>query len=233
MVFASRVAAAASLLPLFALAACDHVPTGELGNGEFLYTCTGAADSACGSSSSFQSIQLPAQVAVGASFAVTYSPTTSNGSAVEGSTGYTVQPASPVMAQGSGGVMVAVRSGYVALLARHDGTQNVDDYVHMKLTPIAQLVADTGPITLSAGDSRTVTVRPLDAQGGDLAGQLGCTWSVTGASGVVTLQASGGSAASVQGAAMGTTTVRAVCGARSADLLVTVAGSLSDGGIDG
>ena len=231
MTVTSRVAAAATLL---ALAGCERVPTGELGNGEFQYSCTGAPDSACGSGSSAQSIQLPAQVAVGASFSVTYSPTTFNDTTVEESAGYTVVPASPIMAQGSGGAIVAQRQGYVALLARHNGTQNVDDYVHVVLTPVAQLVPDATQVTLSAGDTQTVTLRPLDAQGGDLAGQIGCTWSVTGNSGVVTLQApSAGGSATLQGTGAGTTIVRASCGGASVDIDVTVIGSLSDGGTNG
>jgi hypothetical protein len=231
MTATSRVAAAATLL---ALAACERVPTGELGNGEFQYSCTGAADSACGSGSSLQSIQLPAQVAVGASFSVSYSPTQNNDTTVEGSTGYTVVPASPIMAQGSGGVMVAQRQGYVALLARHNGTQNVDDYVHLVLTPIARLVPSSNQVTLSAGDTQTVALRPLDAQGGDLAGQIACAWSITGSAGVVTLEGSNlGGSVSMEGTGAGTTTVHAVCGGATVDVDVTVRGSLSDGGTNG
>src|ERR1017187_4202705 len=120
MTATSRVAAAATLL---ALAGCERVPTGELGNGEFQYSCTGAADSACGSGSSLQSIQLPAQVAVGASFSVTYSPTAFNDTTVGKSTGYTVGPPPPIRARGSGGVIVPQRQGYAPLPARHNGTQ--------------------------------------------------------------------------------------------------------------
>ena len=89
-------------------------------------------------------------------------------------------------------------------------------------------------VTLAAGDVQTVNLRPLDAQGGDLAGQIACTWSITGSTGVVALQASSvGGSASFQGTADGTTTVHAACGGATVDVEVVVTGSLSDGGTNG
>jgi hypothetical protein len=226
------VTSLASIARLAGLALCactNPVQTGELGNGEFLYSCTGAADSACGSSSAGQSTQLPAQVAVGASFSVTYSPATNNDTTIEGSTGYTVLAASPDMAQGFGDSLVAQRTGYVALLARHNGTQNIDDFVNIHMTPIAQVVADQTEVALSAGDVHTITLRPLDTQGGDLAGQIACTWSITGAAQVVVLQASSTTGSvSVEGVGAGTTTVHALCGGASTDVTFDVTGSIGD-----
>jgi len=219
---------------LLALAACDDnkVPTGQLGRGEFAYVCPSGPDSACGTSSSQATTQLPAQVAVGASFAVTYAPTVDNGTGVvQGVSGYTVLPASPEMAGGSGDVMITQRQGFVALLARANGTENVDDYVNLRITPIARVTPDPSSVSLSAGETQTVTLRPLDVQGGDLAGQIGCMWTVTGAAHVATLQPLGqGGAVTIQAAGDGTTTLHAVCGPATADVTVSVSGFAADGG---
>lgn len=219
--------------------ACSLVPppTGVLGNGTFTYVCPSspatAVDPGCPTSGG-----LPEKpVAVGASFSVTYTPLSKNGtSSVEGPSLYTVAPASPLLVSSNNGALVATGPGYEALLASA-GTV-VDDFVFIRLETIDCLVPSASPIAISAADGpQTLSVQPADGAGNILAGQLGCSWSVTAGSKVITLDApTASSSVQIQGVSDGTATVQASCGAASVDVTVNVSGygsSAGDGGTDG
>jgi hypothetical protein len=209
-----------------------------LGNGTFTYVCPSASgtatvvDPGCPTSGG-----LPENpVAVGASFSVTYTPLSQNGtSGVEGPSFYTVAPASPLLVSSNDGALVATGPGYEALLAT-SGTV-VDDFVFIHLETISRLVPSASLITIGAADGpQTLSVQPVDGAGNILAGQLGCSWSVTAGSNVIALDApTASSSVQIQGVADGTATVQASCGAASVDVTVNVSGygSSADGGTDG
>lgn len=219
--------------------ACTLVPapTGVLGNGTFTYVCPSPSgpvdDPACPTSGGLP--QNP--VAVGASFSVTYTPLSQNGTSnVEGASSYTVTPASPLLVSSNDGALLATGPGYEALLAS-SGTF-VDDFVFIRLETISRLVPSANPIALSPADSpQTLSVQPADGAGTILAGQLGCSWSVTAGSNVIALDApTASSSVQIQGVADGTATVQASCGAASVDVTVNVSGygsSAGDGGTHG
>jgi hypothetical protein len=207
--------------------------TGVLGRGQFRYLCSGQGDFACTGLSGASDVDLPGAIAVGATFRIGYAPTSGDGvSTVQGQNGYDIVPASSEIALSSGDTIKALRAGYVALLAQHVGNSNVDDFVHLKLSPIAQLNASPSTLSLAAGEEQRVTLLATDAVGATLAGQLGCQWQVSGSTGVVALQGGQTSGvATVQGTADGTATLHATCGGASVDVEVTVSGAaVGDGG---
>jgi hypothetical protein len=224
---AAMTALACSLVP---------APTGVLGNGTFAYACPSSAtvvDPGCPTPNG-----LPENpIAVGASFSVTYTPLSQNGtSSVEGPSFYTVTPASPLLVTSNDGALLATGPGYEALLAT-SGTV-VDDFVFIRLETINHLVPSASSIALGMADGpQTLSVQPADGAGNILAGQLACSWSVTAGSQVIALEApTASSSVQIQGMADGTATVQAACGAASVDVTVNVTGfgsSGGDGGTDG
>jgi hypothetical protein len=219
--------------------ACSLVPppTGLLGNGTFTYVCpapsASVVDPGCPTPNG-----LPENpVAVGASFSVTYTPLSQNGtSSVEGPSFYTVAPASPLLLSSNDGALVATGPGYEALLA--SSGRVVDDFVFIRLETIDRLVPSASSIALGAADGpQTLSVQPEDGAGNILAGQLACSWSVTAGSNLIALDApTASSSVQIQGMADGTATVQAACGAASVDVTVNVSGfgsSAGDGGTDG
>jgi hypothetical protein len=224
----------AAALAAFAFG-CSHASTvGVLGRGQFQYLCSTAADAHCGTSEPKQ-IDLPGAIAVGATFAISYAPESSNGSStVQGATGYQIVPASAEFAAATDTTIVARRAGLVALLAEHVGNADVDDFVHIKFASIQALAANPSSFTLGAGETRTVRLEASDAVGAPLAGELACQWqAMSGGSSVALEVLSMGGAATLRGIAGGAATIRATCGSATADISVTIAGGIAnDGGIN-
>jgi len=218
---------------------CSSPTTGALGNGHFQYVCSSSSwDAACTASSTFggSAIDLPSVIAVGGTFQLGYAPLSDNGNTtVQGATGYEIIPGSPELAAASGENMLALRSGYVALIARHVGNDTVDDFVPgIKLSPIHALRADPASLTVAVGSSQTVQLTPTDMVGSTLAGQIACQWTVTsGASSISLMGSATNGSASVMALSGGNATVHAVCRGASADVDVTVTGGPAlDGGTD-
>ncbi|HEY8039860.1 MAG TPA: hypothetical protein VIF15_08715 [Polyangiaceae bacterium] len=211
--------------------------SGVLGNGQFRYLCGSLlGDAACTGAGSLSSeVDLPSVIAVGATFQIGYAPNNGSGGTVEGANGYEIVPASDELALASGNTIVAQEGGYVALLARHAGNADVDDFVHLRLSAIQTLQASPSSLTLVAGESQAVVLAAHDARGAPLAGQLACVWQMTSGAGTVALPGTPSTGrVSVQGVSGGTATLRATCGAASVDVPVTVSGSGAlDGGTDG
>jgi hypothetical protein len=209
-------------------------PTGLLGNGSFTYVCPTdsptAGDPGCPTPNGWPENA----VAVGASFQVAYTPLSQNGATVEGSSFYTVTPASPALVSMSDGGLVATGSGYEALLAYSGAV--VGDFVFIQIAAIDHLVPSVSPVVLDEDFALTLSVQPADATGNILAGQLPCTWSVMAGSNVLDLTTeSPSTSVQLQGTTNGTATVRAVCGAAYVDVNVNVSGldaSAGDGGSD-
>lgn len=209
--------------------------TGVLGNGQFRYLCQNGDDTACSGSDSVD-VNLPNAIAVGATFAIGYSPKSSSGGTVQGATGYEIVPASSRMATATGNTIEALREGYVALLARQVGNADVDDFVHLRFSAVRSLiVAPSTSLVIAAGREAAVGLQPLDALGVPLAGRLLCQWQVTAGTPWIALSGSSlGPSATIAVVAGATTTsgnVRAVCGAMTVDVPVVVTpGSPDDGG---
>jgi hypothetical protein len=218
-------------------AGCSNPATeGVLGRGQFRYLCSsGQSDSACVGGSSSDT-ELPAAIAVGATFAVGYAPASNNaGGTVQGETGYQIVPASSEFAAASGSTIVAHRAGLVALLAQHVGNADVDDFVHLRFSSIQSLSANPMSIFLSPGETQTVHLSAFDALSAPLAGQIACQWQVpSGASSIALQSMSPGGVATLQAIGGGSAVVQATCGTASVNVQVTVSGApAGDGGTNG
>jgi hypothetical protein len=207
------------------LAGCSSADTGVLGNGRFRYVCSaGGSDLGCMASSDQD---LPGAIAVGAKFEIAYAPNSGIGGVVEGESGYNIIAASSALANTTANTIVALRSGYVALLAEHVGKSTVDDFVHLKFSPIQTLRRPGGnSLTLSAGEAQVISLEPLDPIGAVLAGQIPCQWLAASGPQFVMIDPNAVSrSASVRGVAGGMATVRATCVNATVDIAVTVRGS--------
>jgi hypothetical protein len=212
--------------------------TGVLGNGQFRYLCGGGeVDEGCGGSLGSTDVSLPGGIAVGATFQIGYAPNSANGDTlVQGETGYEIVPASPELASATGDTILALRSGYVALLARHVGNAQVDDFVHLKFAVIQTLKPNATSLDVSAGKTIAIELHAFDPIGAPLAGRIACQWRVSSGAASVAIDATPtGATATVRGLTGGSGTVHATCGDASVDVPVTVTGTtpIGDGGIDG
>jgi hypothetical protein len=181
-----RLVTLAAVAPLLA---CTPVPTGELGQGNFRYLCApNQADAACwgsttsdcnGSMDEGGTCNLPTAYAVGARFQIAYAPTTDFGYAtLQGLSNYLIVPASPELAVATGNSIVPQRRGFVALFAMETGLSSVDDFIHVQLSDVATIAPAAAAVSLSAGQSQTLSVVPSDANGSQLAGEVKCTWTI-------------------------------------------------------
>ena len=236
----------------------SSVPTGELGNGQFVYECpAGNVDPGCaggggvpeasidfedeaaayedstdsgGSGTDGGTTTFPSVIAVGAVFSVAYTAL-GQPSDIQGDTGYSVTPASPRLALPSGNALLALRPGYEALLAATDGVSEVDDFVFVRFANIASLTASQSLVSVAVGGTQVLSVTAQDAAQELLAGRLRCAWSVESGSDFVVVQGSTVEAAvTIQGAALGDARLKATCGPASAEVLVHVVVAIEDGG---
>ncbi len=240
-VLAGTVACAAA-----SLFACNHVPTGELGQGEFRYLCAPSQiDTACGDATlqcdgdpaNGATCHLPVAYAVGSRFQIGYAPTTDFGYAtLENQTNYLIVPASSALAMATGNTIVPRRAGWVALLAEQTGLTTVDDFIHIQLATIAKLPPSLTSIALATGQSQTISLTPVDATGASLAGELECDWSITSGAGCIAWLPNGAhefGGVVIEGVAPGSGTLHAGCGAATADIPLTVTGASTTGSCDG
>jgi hypothetical protein len=206
-------------------------PTGVLGNGQFRYLCEdqGSLDTAC-AGSAFD-VDLPGAIAVGSTFGIGYAPNSATGP-VQGETGYEIVPASPLLASSSGTTIAALRAGYVALLARHVGNADVDDFVHLRFSAIQTLVVPPSPMEVSASVPHVLSISALDALGAPLAGKLLCQWQVTSGAPAIALEGTPtSSSATLEAATAGAVgSLHVSCGGAQADIAVTITGPNLPGG---
>jgi hypothetical protein len=226
-------------------------PTGQLGNGQFTYVCSpGSVDTACSSATqspevvvSFEdtadspgTTTLPNVIAVGAAFTITYSAIVDGYDSVQGDSGYSVTPASTLLAAPVGDSIVAKRAGYIALLAYDSASQSVDDFVLVNLEPIASLAPAKDDVVLARGSVDQLSVTAEDAAGETLGGRLACAWTLSKGESALAFQGStNGAAVNVEGLADGDATASVTCGGVTAEVAVhvTAAAPPGDGGSDG
>jgi hypothetical protein len=234
-------------------------PTGELGNGQFVYQCpgnnvdpgcsgtlspptspeasTGLEDEDAGSyeDATPGTTRIPSVIAVGALFSVAYTALdgTNNDDETQGDTGsgYQVTPASPRLAIPQGGALIALRPGFEALLAATGGVSQVDDFIFVRFATIASLTAARSTVLTSVGGKQTLSVTAQDANQEILAGRLQCSWTIASGGEAVLFQGpTDGAAVAIEGTALGEARVKATCGSATTEVLVTVATSVPEGG---
>jgi hypothetical protein len=233
-------------------------PTGELGNGQFLYLCpAGNADTGCaaianagdagfslddaglGAGRGYEDAEagtttFPKVIAVGSLFTVSYSVLGSDYTSVQGDTGYgyEVTPASPRLALPTAdGSLHALRPGYEALLAATTGVGQVDDFVFVRFANIASLAASSPIVDVAIGGHTGLSVTAKDQDSETLAGRLECAWStVSGGDAVLFQGSTNGAAVSVTGVALGEAHVKVSCGPASTEMVVRVEPSIEEDG---
>lgn len=216
---------------LLAVGACVPIESGVLGNGKFGYQCFGQFpndasnfDASCAPgvlamdsfsfSSETRDNTVPAQVAVDATFTVTYK---SNAQVAEEPT----FSAGPSIVALTGGHFKALRPGIVAIIGTHKGA--ADDMLYVKVAKIASIkIVQSGTASLEA--------TPLSSDGGTLGGKLACGWQWSTTNSAVQLQ-SVGRKATVYGVPGSSAQVFAKCGDVSNSIVITVKGD-SDAGSD-
>ncbi len=241
----AMLAGAAVVCATVSLLACNKVPTGELGQGEFRYLCApNQVDSACGDSTlqcdgdpaNGATCHLPVAYAVGSRFQIGYAPTTDFGyGTLEGQTNYVIQPASPELASATGNTIVPRRGGWLALLAMQTGLTTVDDFAFVQLAPIAKLTPNLASVTIQTGQSQSLWLTPTDATNAPLAGELECDWTVQTQGGCIAYLPGGTQfgGVTIEGVAPGSGTIQAACGSMTVSIPLTVTGSGTAGSCDG
>lgn len=204
------------------LAACTPIEPGNLGNGKFGYICTGQFpndasnfDAACAPGVLSTGNTVPAEVAVGATFTVTYK---SNASAAEEG----AISSGPTILALTGGHFEALRPGNVAVIGTHGGV--ADDLLYVKVSKLASIrMAQTGGGQIEA--------TPLASNNNILGGKLACTWEWSSTNTAVQVS-SVGRKATVYGLPGSSATVFAKCGDVSNSIIITVTSQGGDAGTD-
>jgi hypothetical protein len=196
---------------------------GSLGNGKFGYTCTGTLiadasyfDTQCAPGVFTAPNFVPAAVAVGATFGVTYSSNRPTGDE-------TVISGAPSIVALTGGHFEAMRTGNVALVGMRTGV--ADDFVYVRVANIAS-------IKVALESSTKLVASPLSSEGTVLGGKLACSWSWSSSDARVIITSTGRKA-QVIGPANTSASITASCGSFSGSLVVQLTGGPSDAGADG
>jgi len=205
---------------VLALAACTPIESGTLGNGKFGYVCMGQFpndasnfDAACAPGILAMGNTVPAQVAVGATFTVTYKSNATTGEEPTFS-------AAPSIVALSGGHFEALRPGVVAIIGTHKG--NADDLLYVKVAKIASIkIVQSGTGSLEA--------TPLSSDNATLGGKLACDWQWSTTNSAVQVQ-SVGRKATVTGLPGQSAQVFAKCGDVGESIVITIKGQSQDGG---
>ncbi|GAC1549294.1 MAG: hypothetical protein NVS3B10_12680 [Polyangiales bacterium] len=163
---------------------------GELGNGGFHFSCDDAV--ACGKYTD-TAAKFPDAVALGSTFAVTFTPTSASGLKItfndsQPDRGIVVSPVSDAFVTRGVKGLVAVKSGYAALASR-DAAGHLVDYVVVRVARPDALVVysadqptstptvvDTIELSLSAGDRKMFRAYAQQNKAG-LAGSLQVEWT--------------------------------------------------------
>lgn len=197
---------------------------GALGNGKFGYTCSaqGFADASnydtqCAPGVFSAPNFVPAQIAVGATFGVTYK---SNTSTTETDT---VISSAPSIVALTGGHFETLRAGNVAMIGMHLGA--ADDFEYIKVAAVAS-------IKVALESATTIAASPMSADNMVLGGKLNCTWAWSSSEAFVKITNTGRKA-SVIGPENTSAVVTATCGAQSGSVLVHLTGAPADAGADG
>lgn len=207
-----------STLTLTLVAGCASAPeipktgNGELHQGTFVYSCSGAADVGCGATS------LPDGIAVGADFDLRFDPAPPLPT--------TLEPSAAFFSVDATGTFHALRAGYGVVLVK-DSSGAVVDFVNLRVKTIA-LIDITGidaTTALALGESRTVTAAAFDSAAVRLAGSLPLEWESADdaiATVNVTDQDRANGTATIHAVAAGTTRIRVVTGASTGSLTIKV-----------
>lgn len=163
---------------------------GELGNGGFHFSCDDAV--ACGKYTD-TAVKFPDAVALGSTFAVTFTPKTTSGLHItfndsQPDRGIVVSPVSDAFVTRGAKGLVAVSSGY-ATLASRDAAGHLVDYVVVRVARPDALVVydadqptsnpsivDTVELSLAAADRKKVRAFAQQNKA-DLAGSLQVEWT--------------------------------------------------------
>lgn len=198
---------------------------GALGNGKFGYTCSGQGfadasnfDTQCAPGVFSAPNFVPAAIAVGATFGVTYRSNKSVNDDTD-----TVISSAPSIAALTGGKFETLRAGNVAMIGMHKG--EADDFEYVKILPIAS-------IKVSIESTTSIAASPMSADNVVLGGKLNCTWSWSSSESFVKITSTGRKA-SVIGPPSTSAMITATCGSLSGSVLVHLTGAPADAGVDG
>jgi hypothetical protein len=215
-----------TILSCLAAAGCDLGTEGELGRGDFVYTCdVGANDPECTQYDDEQSI--PWAIAEDGEFSLRYESDSgrtltirpaSHRHAVSGPTGFAVSPAGP--------------AGFLAV----DTGARVYDLVHVMVYPTASLelrcedwLGSSGAcgaaISIELGETATIEALPLSARGDLLAGGLDYAWALDDES-IASLGVNGNRFIEITPTAPGTALLGVLAGGATAQLQITVEGEI-------
>lgn len=169
-------------LALLSSACIESGEPGALNRGRFSYQCLDSTDTGCDRNSG----QLPAAIAVGSRFRVTFAPES-------GPLCNVVSPVTSLLESTAEGFFVRA-PGSFALVATNVRGEAVD-FIQQAASEIRELRfrrdSDVvlARLTLSVGDTAIINAEPFDARGTRLAGALPYTWQVSG-TGALTLEPS-------------------------------------------
>lgn len=207
-------------------AGCDPGTEGELGRGDFVYTCPfGADDPVCSFAGDEQGVP---QVAVGGQLALRYESHDYGA--------FRVEPASDrhvAAGVSSFTVGIAGPTGFFSV----DWDSDVYDLIHLWVRPIATLdvrcegwagFSDScGPeLAMQAGETGDVEAFPLASDGQLLGGALGYSWESADPSVASVEPAGSGRAARILAGAPGATTLTVSAGGATASLGIVVGGGI-------
>ncbi|MEA2750995.1 MAG: hypothetical protein QOI41_5138 [Myxococcales bacterium] len=165
---------------------------GELGNGGFHFSCDDAV--AC-SKYTGSATQFPDAVALGSTFAVTFTPKSASGLDIHFNEaapdrGITVSPVSDVFVTRGANGLVALKTGYATINSR-DAAGHLVDYIVLRVAKPDALVVysadqpttdpvavDAVQLSLSQGDRKTFRAFAQQNKAG-LAGSLQLEWTST------------------------------------------------------
>ena len=217
------------ILSCLAAAGCDFGTEGELGRGDFVYTCAdGPDDPECASVGDEQGI--PWAIAVGSEFSLRYQ--------ADSSLSCSVRPASHKHAvNGAGGFAVSL-AGPTGFLATDFGDR-VYDLIHVAAYPVATLAlrcddwmglaSACGPsIELEVGETATIEAEPIGATGDLLGGALPYAWESSDAS-IASPSQGSGRIVEIQALAPGEVQLAVTAGGVTAQIPVVVSGEVDTG----
>ncbi len=226
--------ALAIALPLSCTGEYQPPPTsqGELGRGDFVYTCAGMSDALCPEGAAVATA-FPQVIAVGGRFSLTY--------AFDSEHADEPQPllttSSPSRIAAGDTVFTALVPGYTAILAV-SGTSQIIDVKHLRVDTIdhVALKADDilagDAIYATVGIPVTITAEPRNDQDLVLAGSVDYLWAPVDDQLVQVVGAANDDKVVLQGLDVGETTISLTVGDRVFDVALIIeanAATTSDG----
>jgi hypothetical protein len=235
-----------ALFPFLSLALCalslsacsaEDGTEGEIQNGYFAYVCATARDPLCKADGGFGEAApraMPNTVAVGASFGVVFTATSS--AAIDGSA--IILPVSSELlasSQGSFPTFQALHPGLAGVIAKRGGA--VVDAIHVRLVSIDHAridvlddasggaVGNASVVNVPLGGDVTLGAAAMDAGDQVLAGSLDVAWTLDDAAVVEIVPPAAADVITLHGKAAGQTTLNVAVGDVTAQVIVAVLGS--------